>query len=664
MKAGSRALGRISNARAKITGISSDSRKVKRGGFFVAVKGLRVDGHDFIPEAIRRGAVAIVGERDIKLKNIKYFKVEDSCDALGFLASEFYGNPSQKLKVIGVTGTKGKTTVCHLIAHILEQLGQKTKLISTITVEGLHTTTPDTVALHKLLKEAVNQGCKYAVVEVSSHGIDQKRIAGVNFAVGVLTNIAPEHLDYHKTFAEYKRVKNSFINSCRVKIIAKTKTDLDILPGIFNNLNAQAAVDTVVALGYDKEKVIEALHSFELPKGRLEEVKNNLGFRIYIDFAHTPDSLGAVLKYLKTQTAGRLIAVFGCAGERDPGKRSKMGEISSKIANLSVFTAEDPRSEDIFDIFRQMKQKAKNYVCIPERGEAVVHALSIAKKDDCVVICGKGHEKSMAYKGFEHPWSDRRVIESLLKKDEDISAIVMAAGKGKRMHSTEPKVLHEICGRPMIAYTLENLRNAQVGEITVVVGFKKDEVIRQVSGAVNIAVQENPVGGTADAAKVGFGEVSQKAKVLLVVNGDDSAFYLPETIKDVLRIHQERQRKLTFVSLMKDDPTGLGRVIRGENGLITKIVEEKDATKEEKKIKEVNDGLYVFDKEWFAENVGKVKKGLQGECYLVDLVKIAIDQKDRMATYTLPDDSQWYGINTPEQLKEAEEKMKERLQNG
>lgn len=653
-----------------MAGIEFDSRKVKPGDTYVAIRGQNFDGHDFIEEAVKNGAAEVIAEKTLpsgrwKLpKGVRYTVVKDSREALGELASKFYGQPSKKLKLIGVTGTKGKTTTCHLIYHILTKLGKKVGLITSITMGGYHVTSPDVITFHKLLREMVDKGYEYAVVEVSSHGIDQKRIAGAKFDVTVLTNIAPEHLDYHKTFDVYKKIKMSFLNSGEIKVVSPKSTTLNILPGKFNNLNAQASVDAVQALGYDKKMVVEALHSFKLPEGRLEEIKNDLGVKIYIDFAHTPESLENVLKYLRSETVGKLITVFGCAGERDPGKRSKMGKISSEIADFSVFTAEDPRSENIFDILQQMKSKTKNFVCIPERGEAIVHALSIAKRDDYVVICGKGHEKSMAYQGFEHPWSDRKIIENFLKRDKNVSAIVMGAGKGKRMRSSTPKVLREICGRPMISYALENLRSAQVGEITVVVGFKKDEVIRQVAGAVKIAVQENPAGGTADAAKISLGEVSKKARVLLVINGDDSAFYKPETIKDVLRIHQERERKLTFVSLMKDDPTGLGRVIRGENGLITKIVEEKNATEEERKIKEVNDGLYVFDRAWFEKNISKVKKGPQGEFYLVDIVKLAIDQGDRMATYTLPNCDEWQGVNTPEQLEEANRKMAERLKTN
>lgn len=637
-------------ARAK--GITADSRKVRPGFIFVAIKGQTVDGRKFITEAKKKGAIAVFEGRE----------------KLGELAADFYGNPSHRLKVIGVTGTKGKTTTCHLIHHILTKLGHKTGLISSITTPGYHVTTPETEDLHCMLKEMVDEGCEYAVIEVSSHGIDQKRIAGVKFAATVLTNIAPEHLDYHKTFANYKKVKLRFLKMAPIRVIAPKKTDLAILPGSFNNLNAEVALRVCEKLGIKREMAISALKTFKLPQGRLEEVENNLGIKIVIDFAHTPESLKEALTYLRSQTKGKLIAVFGCAGQRDPRKRAKMGKISTQIADLSVFTAEDPRTENIFDILRKMRSRvtSRNFVSIPERGEAIAYALSVAKKGDIIGIFGKGHEQSMCWQTFEHPWSDKEFVKSYLKSRKDIAAVVLAAGKGTRMKSQKPKVLREICGRPMLAYTLENLRKAGIQNIVVIVGFRKNLVIRRFGGAVKFAVQKNPKGGTADSVKAGIPNVPPKCKTLVVINGDDSAFYQPQTIQKIVEIHEQENRKLTFVSLLKDDPTGLGRVIRGKNGFITKIVEEKDASPEEKKIKEVNDGLYVFEKKWLTQNIKKVKKGPQGEYYLVDLVKIAIDQKDKIGTYTLPDDSEWHGINTPEQLEEAQEKMAERLksQNG
>lgn len=657
------------------SGITADSRLVKKDFIFVAIKGRTSDGHNHIPEAIKNGAKIVVGE-----KSPSDIIVDDSREALGTLASAFYGNPSGKLKVIGVTGTKGKTTTCYLIHHILTTLGKKAGLITSIVAKignlevdtGFHVTNPDAVSLQKLLADMVEEKMEYAVIEVSSHGIDQKRIVGTKFDVGVLTNIAPEHLDYHKTFAEYKKVKMSFIRSCKYQVIAPKETSLSILPGKFNNLDIEGSLGAVEKFGVSRESAISALKSFKLPEGRLEEIKNDLGVKIIIDFAHTPDSLEAVLTHLKAQTKGRLITVFGCAGERDTRKRFQMGKISEKLADFSVFTAEDTRTENIHDILRRIGQGAKSvggvegktYIKIPERGEAIAYALSKAQKGDTVALLGKGHEKSMAYDGYEHPWSEKEIVQDIVNSKDDISGVVLAAGKGSRMKCWGPKVLRGICGRPMIAYTLESLRKVGIHDIVAVVSFKKNLVMKEIGPAVKYAFQKNPKGGTADAAKVGYQEISNKSKILLIINGDDSAFYTPETIKKIIEIHKERERKLTFVSLMKENPTGLGRVIRGEDGLITKIVEEKDATSEEKEIKEVNDGLYVFDRKWFDDNIDKVKKGPQGEYYLVDLVKMAIDEGARMATYTLPNDDEWQGINTPEQLEEANKKMERRLNSN
>lgn len=649
-----------------IKGIESNSENVQPGFAFVAIRGLKHDGHNFISQAVKKGATWIVGEKTRPswlAKSVKYTKVKDSQEALGNLASKFYKNPSNKLKVIGVTGTKGKTTTAHLIYHILTKLGKKVGLISSISVPGLHVTTPDVITLHKMLKDMLDEGCEYAVVEVSSHGIDQKRIAGIKFEVGVLTNIAPEHLDYHKSLGQYKKVKMSFVKLAKIRVVSPKSTKLNVLPGKFNNLNAQTAVDVAGKLGFDKKKAIEALKSFKLPQGRLEEIKNDRGIRIFVDFAHTPDSLKAALTYLKSITKGKLISVFGCAGERDSKKRSKMGKISTQIADFSVFTAEDPRSEEIFSILSQIEKGIvnKKFASIPERGEAISYALSLARKGDIVGIFGKGHEKSMAYKGFEHPWSDKEMITGILQANKDEAVIVLAAGKGTRMKSKNPKVLHTICGRPMIAYTLENLRKAGFAEVIVVVSFKKALVLKEVGKACKIAVQKNPKGGTADAAKAGLGSLSKNISTVAVINGDDSAFYKPETIRDILRFHKKSSSVLTFVSLVKDDPYGLGRVVRDGKGDVVRIVEEKNATDAQKKIKEVNDGLYVFKRDWLDKNINKVKLSPQGEYYLVDLIKIAIDRGEKVGVYRLKDASQWQGINTPEQLALAQDKMKQRL---
>ncbi len=640
-----------------------------RNYIYVAVKGRTVDGHDFISEAIKNGASLVVYQDGAK-NGKNFIKVPDTRKTIGELASAFYGKPSQKLRVIGVTGTKGKTTTSHMIYHIIQKTKGNAGLISTITAKigdkeqatGFHVTSPDVVSLNKFLKEMVDEGCKYTVLEVSSHGIDQGRVDGVDFQVGVLTNIAPEHLDYHKTFKEYKRVKTAFVNSSHNKVVAPKETSLNIFPGKFNNLNAEAAIKACEYLGISQKEAIAALGSFDLPQGRLEKVENNLGLNIFIDFAHTPDSLEAALSYFKSISRGKLISVFGCAGLRDVKKRRKMGRISGKIADFTIFTAEDPRTENLTDIFRLMKKDAKNYTCIPERSEAIVFALENAKKGDTVAFLGKGHETSMAYKNFEHPWSDKNEINNYLERQKDVSAIVLAAGRGSRMKSSKPKILHEICGRPMIAYSLQNLRRSKVGEIITVVSYRKNLVVKEVGGAVKVAVQKNPKGGTADAAASGLTKVNQNAKSVMVLYGDDTAFYSPETITKVLNDHNAKKATITFITLTKDNPHGLGRIVRSKEGEVLRIVEEKDASEEERKINEVNDGLYVFDKDWIVSNLPKVKRSpITKELYIVELIKMAIEQSKKVTAYRLPTDVEWQGINNPEELESAKKKMEEKL---
>lgn len=642
--------------------IQFDSRKIKKGDTFVAISGLTVDGHDFIDQAIKNGAVLVYGEKDIK--NKKYVRVSDSRNKLGELCSEYFNNPSSKLKIIGVTGTKGKTTTCHLIHHILSKNGKKVGLISTISTQGFHTTAPDIITLNQELSRMVKEKYEYVVLEVSSHGIDQGRISGIKFDISVLTNIQPEHLDYHKTFRQYKKVKMMFVNSAKFRVFSPETTKLKILEGDFNNINAETAIEVCKELGINKDDSIKALRSFSLPSGRLEEISNKNGFRIFVDFAHTPDSLHVALKYLKSITKGKLISVFGCAGERDPNKRSKMGRISTEIADLSIFTAEDPRSESIYKILSQIKRGAvtKEYLAIPERGEAIAHALSVAKKNDIVAIFGKGHEKSMSYDGInEHPWSDQDFIKSQINGYDDIAGVILAGGKGKRMYSKIPKVLHTITGRPIISFSLENLRRAGLKEVIPVLGYKRNMVLRRLSNHIKYAIQPKQL-GTGNAVLNSFPKISKNTKDLLVINGDDSAFYTPETIKNVIEMHLKSKSMLTFVSLIQKDPTGLGRVVRNSKGELVATVEEKNATDEQKKIKEVNDGLYVFNYKWIVKNIFNIKKNkLAREYYLTDLIEIALKNKDKVSVYTLPDSSEWQGINTPEQLNEAELKMLKRL---
>ncbi len=446
----------------QISGIADDSRKVKKGFLFVAIKGLTVDGHKFIPQAIENGAKVVVGEENLKFDNVKYVRVKDSRKELGLLASRWYGDPSKKLKIIGVTGTDGKTTTSNLIYWILKNGGRKVGLVSTINAKienkeydtGFHVTNPEPLLLQKLLNEIVKRKCQYAVLEVTSHGLDQERVAGVKFDIGVLTNITHEHVDYHKTMKKYiaakgklfKEVKYAFLNdknnsSSIIKPYINKKAnvirydlgkdDLGIQKAVrerfaerYNWENAAAAIEVAKLYKVNKEDIISSIKSFPQLSGRMEEIKNKKGIRIIVDFAHTPNALKEVLSSLRKGTNGRLISVFGCAGERDIKKREMMPKMSIKLADISVFTAEDPRSEKIEDILRVMSKAAeraggmekKNFFRVPERGEAVYFAINkLAKKGDMVVICGKGHERSMAYNGVEYQWSDQEAIKMSLK---------------------------------------------------------------------------------------------------------------------------------------------------------------------------------------------------------------------------------------------------------
>ncbi len=440
----------------RILGISDDSRNIRNGFVFFAVKGLTVDGNDFLDSVVLKGASMIISEEDPNediIKRVNFIRVKSSRKALSAVASSWYGNPSDKLKIIGVTGTKGKTTTVHLIYHIMKHIGFKVGMVSSIRAEfnnsiidtGAHVTNPDVITLNRLLSQMVKTGCKYAVLEVSSHGIDQQRIGGIKFDITVLTNISPEHLDYHKTFYEYKLVKMSFIRSGKHRVIAPKKTTLNILPGKFNNLNAEAAVKAVSYMGVSRNEAIEAVKSFKLPSGRLEEIDLGQPFRVVIDFAHTPDSLRTALNYLRLGTKGRLVSVFGCAGERDTQKRPVMGEISGKLADISVITEEDPRSENVNKIIDSIsegliksgsseftlnnyKKFLKNsrlikgttwFIKIPDRKKAIECALSkFAQAGDTVAFFGKGSEKTMNSDGIhETPWSEHQVVRKYIQKD-------------------------------------------------------------------------------------------------------------------------------------------------------------------------------------------------------------------------------------------------------
>lgn len=369
------------------------------------------------------------------------------------LANIFYGFPTRKLKVIGVTGTDGKTTTANMIYRILNKAGKKTSMVSTINAviagkdydTGFHVSSPDAFTVQKFAKQAAHNKDQYLVLEVTSHALDQYRFWGIKFEVGVITNITHDHLDYHKTFENYKNTKLKLIEKAKRVVInenLKIKSDGKLItfgldkgdlnqkevklnlkiPGDFNIENGLAALAVAFVLGIDKKIARVALENFSNLKGRMEGVKNNKGIKIIIDFASTPNSLEQALKSLRKQTKGRIISVFGSASERDVMKRPMMGKVSAELANITIITDEDPRFEDRGKIIDEIAKGAFeigaksgiNLFKEPNRQKAIRLAISLAKKGDVVGIFGKGHENSINYEGVETPWSDLEAVKRIL----------------------------------------------------------------------------------------------------------------------------------------------------------------------------------------------------------------------------------------------------------
>ena len=319
-----------------------------------------------------------------------------------------YGFPSRKLITVGITGTSGKTSVCHLVHHILTQAGMKTVLLSTVSVPGLHVTNAGPLVLQKLLRQAVRDGFTHAVIETTSHGLDQYRNWGIKFNYGLITNITHEHLDYHKTFKRYKQAKLKLLQMSQVKVEFPQEQNF-----VKANINAASAIARKMGI---KQRIIDkAVKSFSGIPGRLEFVRTQ-PFSIVIDFAHKPDALEKALKYLRPLTKGKLIAVFGSAGLRDTLKRPLMGEISGRLADLTIITSEDPRTEDVNRIIDQIAWGCKGkLIKIPDRQEAINRAISLAKPGDLVALFGKAHEQSMCFGKIEQPWSEYQAVKKAMK---------------------------------------------------------------------------------------------------------------------------------------------------------------------------------------------------------------------------------------------------------
>lgn len=455
-----------------ISGIEFDSRNARPGTLFVAVKGVRTDGHDYITRAIESGATAVICENmpDSAAKEVCFIKVKDSAKALGFAASNFFGNPSSSLKLVGVTGTNGKTTIATSLYRTFLKLGYKCGLFSTVCnyindreYPATHTT-PDPMQLNSLLADMVESGCDYAFMEVSSHSVDQKRVAGLKFAGGVFTNLTHDHLDYHKTFENYLAAKKGFfdqlpsdafalvnaddrngkvmLQNCRAKhytFSVRTPADFrcNILErgfegmklkiqgeevwtrfiGDYNASNLLAIYGAAELLGAPKKEILTIISDLHQVAGRLEVIKSQDGISGIVDYAHTPDALVNVIDTLnKLREAGiQLITVVGAGGDRDKTKRPKMAAISAEGSDRLILTSDNPRTEDPERILDDMEagitpELKRKTLRIADRREAIKTAVMLAGKGDVILVAGKGHETYQEINGVRHHFDDREEL--------------------------------------------------------------------------------------------------------------------------------------------------------------------------------------------------------------------------------------------------------------
>ena len=461
---------------AVISGITYDSREVKAGSLFFAVKGTRVDGHNFISQVIEKGAVTIVCENlpESLIDGVTYVVVEDSSYSSGTIASNWFGNPSKKLKLVGITGTNGKTTTVTLLFNLFRELGFHTGLLSTILnriddeiIPSTHTT-PDAIQLNFLLDHMVAKGCSYCFMEVSSHSIVQNRIAGLTFAGGIFSNITLDHLDFHKTFDEYLKAKKRFFDELPSTAFALTNIDdrnglvmlqntkaskhtysfqkmaefkgriieapldglhLDLdgneiwcrLVGRFNGYNLMAVYGAGVLLQQDPLEVLTILSNLESVEGRFDYIKSPQGIIGIVDYAHTPDALQNVLETINQLRTGNemLITVVGCGGDRDKSKRPIMAKIAARLSDRVILTSDNPRSEVPEQIIAEMlagveKDFARNVQNITDRHDAIRIACAMTRDNDVILIAGKGHEKYQDINGVKHPFDDKEILKKYL----------------------------------------------------------------------------------------------------------------------------------------------------------------------------------------------------------------------------------------------------------
>jgi UDP-N-acetylmuramoyl-L-alanyl-D-glutamate--2,6-diaminopimelate ligase len=480
-----------------ISQVTADSREVGPGALFVAIEGATSDGHRYIPAALASGAAAVVGtaylDTGAKAWPAPYIRVDDARSALATLAASFYDFPSRRLRLIGVTGTDGKTTTTHLITHILRHAGMHPGMISTVGAQigeqaldtGLHVTTPDAPAIQRYLAQMVDAGCDSAVIEATSHGLHQGRVAACDFDVAVVTNVTHEHLDYHGTWQAYLDAKALLFRSLatsapkqvvgldasklqpKVAVLNADDASFEVLRSIpadaqlsysmrsttanvvadavvihpdrttfvvrtpagtlpvesalvgeFNVYNCLAAISSALAMGLPLPQAVAALATLPPVDGRMERIDRGQDFVAIVDFAHTPASLQRALEAARLMTSGRVLAVFGSAGLRDALKRPLMAETAARLADRSILTAEDPRTESLDLILAQMAEGARRvgavegerFCRIPDRTTAIQAAVDQAQPGDVVLVCGKGHEQSMCFGAVEYPWRDQVVL--------------------------------------------------------------------------------------------------------------------------------------------------------------------------------------------------------------------------------------------------------------
>ncbi|OGO79009.1 MAG: UDP-N-acetylmuramoyl-L-alanyl-D-glutamate--2,6-diaminopimelate ligase [Clostridiales bacterium GWB2_37_7] len=472
-------MGRYGSMNIDIQDVVYDSRKVTPGCVFICITGFKVDGHEYIKAAISRGAVAAIIEKDVEAEGITIIKVSNTRKVMPLIGSNFYQHPTNRLKLIGITGTNGKTTTTYLIKSILEQAHKKTSIIGTISIKigneevASSRTTPESIDLQQLFREMLDKDMEYTVMEVSSHALDLGRVDHCSFRISIFSNLTQDHLDYHKNFDNYREAKKKLfyktthaniinIDDVHGKLIAEDikllkvplitygiDNDADIMaknieidsksikftlvtpqysidlqnktPGRFSVYNCLAAAATAYVEGIDRNIIKEGLMNINNVPGRSEVVNIDKPYTVIIDYAHSPDSLENILSSIRQYTEGRVITVFGCGGDREKEKRPIMGEVAGRLSDYCVITSDNPRSEEPESIIKQVEQGIRNtncdYICIENRKDAIKYALTIARQKDVVLLAGKGHETYQVLKDSTVHFDEREIISELIREE-------------------------------------------------------------------------------------------------------------------------------------------------------------------------------------------------------------------------------------------------------